>query len=136
MKHMFHYHQDIGNKKVNNMYKIPESFDISVLKSEIINQIAFGLNFVTLFFNKGFIQISGSFSFRYLGKQFNYYEVYPVKNDFGLLQILEKKITDVTLANNREELKIEFEGGVILCLMGNEMYESFIINIDGNEVRV
>lgn len=118
------------------MYKIPESFDISVLKSEIINQIAFGLNFVTLFFNKGFIQISGSFSFRYLGKQFNYYEVYPVKNDFGLLQILEKKITDVTLANNREELKIEFEGGVILCLMGNEMYESFIINIDGNEVRV
>ncbi len=118
------------------MYKIPESFDILVLKSEVINQIAFGLNCITLFFDKGFIQFFGSFSFGYLGKQFNYDEVYPVKNDFGLLQILEKEIKNVTLANNREELKIEFEGGVTLCLMGNEMYESFIININGNKVRV
>lgn len=74
------------------MYKIPESFDISVLKSEIVSQIVFGLNFVALFFNKGYIQISGSFSFGYFGKQFNYDEVYPVKDDFGLLQILEKKL--------------------------------------------
>jgi hypothetical protein len=118
------------------MYKIPENYDFSVLKGEFINQIAFGLNTICIFFNKGFIQFTGSFSFRHLGKQFNYDEVYPVENDFRLLQILEKEITGITLANNREELKIEFEGETMLILIGDEMYESIIININGNEVIV
>ena len=118
------------------MYKIPENFDISVLKNEVINQIAFGFNFITLFFNKGFIQFTGSFSFGYNEKQSYYDEVSPVRNDFGLLQILEKEITSIKLTNNREELELGFETGLTLCLIGDEMYESFIINIDGNEIRV
>lgn len=118
------------------MYKIPENFDISVLKDEVINQIAFGLNFITLFFNKGFIQITGSFSFTFSGKQKNYNEVYPVVNDFGLLRILEKKVTNVSLNANRDVFIIKLEDGLTLCLKGNEMFESFMINVNGQEIRV
>lgn len=118
------------------MYKIPETFDSSALVNETIFQVAFGLNYVAIYFNKGLIQISGGFSIRYLEKQFTYDEVYPVENDFGLLRILEKKIVRLDISDDREELKIEFEGNTILHLTANEMYESYLIVIDGNEIRV
>ena len=118
------------------MYTIPRNFDISILKDKVLNQIAFGVNFITLFFNEGFIQITGSFSFNYNGRQDNYDEVYPVKNDFGLLQILEKKIINVKLNDKRDKLEINFEDGAILCLVGNEMYESFTINFNKEIIRV
>lgn len=118
------------------MYKVSESFDITILKGIVINQITFGLNFISLLFNRGFIQINGSFSISYSGKQYSYDEVYPVKNDFGLLQILENKVISILINDNRDEMEIEFENGLKLCLIGNEMYESFIISIDENVVRV
>jgi hypothetical protein len=118
------------------MYKIPETFDASALENETIFQIAFGLNYVSLYFNKGMIQVSGSFSICYLEKQFTYDEVYPVENDFGLLRILEKKMVRLDISDDREELKIEFEGNTTLYLIANEMYESYLIVVNGNEIRV
>lgn len=118
------------------MYKVPKNVDFSILKDEVINQIAFGLNFITFFFNKGFIQVTGGFSFSCFGEQKSYDEVFPVENDFGLLQILEKKIINVSLNNGRDKLTIEFDQEMSLCLIGNDMYESFTIKIDGNEVIV
>lgn len=118
------------------MYKIPSDYDISVLTGDTINQIAFGSNFITLFFEKGYLQFSGGFSFSVSGATVSYEEVYPVRDDFGLLRILEKEIYDVSIFSNREGFSIKFDGGIVLCVTSNEMYESFTLNIDGKEVRV
>jgi hypothetical protein len=118
------------------MYRIPESFNLSDIKDETISQIAFGLNFVTVFFNRGFIQFSGSFVLHVDGKRFDYVEVYPVKNDFGLLKLLEKKIVKVFTNDERNDLTIEFDTGIILQLKSVGQYESYTLNIDGQEVIV
>lgn len=118
------------------MYKIPKSFDISVLKNEIISQIAFGLNFVTLFFSKGFIQIEGEFATIFENQLFEYAEIYPVKNDFGLLHLLEQKIIEINVSNDRSTLELVFESGFSLKLKGNEAFESYRIKINDEEVVV
>jgi hypothetical protein len=117
------------------MYKIPENFDVSEIINQVIFQIAFGLNFVSLFFDKGFIQFSGSFSFKSVVGFISYLEVYPIKDDLGLLRLLQKKITNIHINNDRNELRIEFEDKSELCLIGNR-YESFLIHINGTEIRV
>ncbi len=118
------------------MYKIPENFNLECLKDSLITQITFGLNVIVLSYNNGFIQITGRFSIFSSGKLKNHDEVFPVRSDFGLLEILEKKILDVSINNSREELSIEFENGVILYLIGQEFFESYVVNINGNEFRV
>lgn len=88
------------------------------------------------FFSKGFIQFSGGFTFSHSGQLFCFDEVYPVKNDLGLLRILERKIFNADINNRRDELTITFEDDSQLCLIGNEMYESFTLNINNIEVIV
>jgi len=90
------------------MYKIPENFDVSEIINQVIFQIAFGLNFISLFFDKGFIQFRGSFSFKSVFGFISYLEVYPVQDDLGFLRLLQKKITNIRI-NKRNELRIEFE---------------------------
>jgi hypothetical protein len=116
------------------MYRIPENID--AIKNEIINQIAFGVNVITLFFSKGFIQFSGCFVFLYDGQKFEQDEVYPVQHDHGLLQLLEKRITSIIVNNERNILTLEFEGRFVLKLIGSENYESYVLNINGEEVIV
>ena len=118
------------------MYQIPINFDASTLENQIVFQIAFGLNFITLFFDKGFIQFSGSFSLRHSGQSFDYNEVYPLDNDLGLLKLLEKKITGVEINENRDILNVQFENESELRIIGNKFYESFLICINGNQIRV
>ncbi len=118
------------------MYKIPEDFNVNSIKNDIISQIAFGLNFITLFFSNGLIQFSGSFSFLYDSRKHEYEEVYPVQDDFGLLNLLEKRIVQVSVNNERNVLILEFETGAILELISNKEYESFRLNIDGKEIIV
>jgi len=135
MKHMCHYLKDIGISNTT-MYKIPEDFNINSIKNEAISQIAFGLNIITLFFNNGLIQFSGSFSFHYDSLIQVYEEVYPVQGDFGLLHLLEKRIVQVRVSNERNVLTLEFETGAILELISGKEYESFKLNIDGEEIIV
>ncbi len=118
------------------MYKIPEEFKISEIINEEINQIGFGLNYVTLFYNKGFIQFSGSFSFQHSGRKDDFNEVYPVKDDFGLLKLLGKKITQIKTNDGRNILILWIDHNIILKLIGSKEYESYIINIHGKEVIV
>jgi len=118
------------------MYKIPNDLEIVKLKNELISQVCFGLNHIILFFSKGSIQISGSFSVCINGVTFSYLEVYPVNNDFGLLHLLEKRIVNVNIKDERTSLRLEFEGGIILNLKSNELYESFEINFDGRRVII
>lgn len=119
------------------MYKIPENFDIQGVKNEVISQITFSLNVISLHFGKGFIQFSGAFSMLYNdGQKVTYEEVYPVYNDYKLLELLEKKINEISTNERRTDLIITFEGNNVLCLNGDENYESYLINIDGKEIRV
>jgi hypothetical protein len=118
------------------MYKIPEDFDTAILKGTLFNQITFGLNSIILSFNEGFIQFSGGFSFTCAGKSQSYDEVYPVKTDSGLLSILDKKITEVSINNDRNELTIRFENECELCLYGSDLYESFEINIGERRIII
>ncbi len=118
------------------MYRIPETFDGNCLVNEIISHITFGINFITLSINKGFIQFSGSFAFNSKGKMVTQAEVFPVENDYGLLIILEKKIIRAIVNVERNELEIEFEGNNKLLLSSNEFYESFHLKINELEFIV
>lgn len=118
------------------MYKIPEYLDISAIEGEAVNQIAFGLNVITIFFSKGFIQIFGFFLFTHKNRKRYYEEIYPIKSDFGLLHILERKITNISVNGSRDVLTITFEGGSILELISAELYESFTITIDDKSVVI
>ncbi len=118
------------------MYKIPVDLEIIKFKNERINQITFGLNVIILFIGKNFIQFSGSFLLQVKGETFYHKEVCPVKNDFGLLQLLELKITNIYTNDERDILLLDIEGDIVLKLLSNEMYESFEINIDGRRIIV
>lgn len=118
------------------MYKIPENYNIHTLIGETIFQIAFGLNFITLFFNDGYIQFEGAFATTFDNKTREYDEVYPVKNDFGLLKLLEYKIAQVNVNSDRDVLVLLFENGSSLKLIGNKNYESYVISLASNEIRV
>jgi hypothetical protein len=117
------------------MYKIPENFNISQLKGEVIFQIAFGLNFVSLFFDKGYINIEGSF-FISINNQKNQFNVYPIQNDFGLLQLLEKKIIEAETNIERDRLVLLFENEYSIELVGDIGYESYTIRIGEDEIIV
>lgn len=119
------------------MYKIPENFNINSLSNIVISQIAFGLNSITLYHNKGFIQFSGGFSIRFGDQIIHHNEVYPVQDDFGLLKLLlEKAVTDVQTNEERNSLILEFENKITLVLIGNDQYESFTLNHNGREIIV
>jgi hypothetical protein len=118
------------------MYRIPENYNIDALIGETIFQIAFGLNFITLFFNGGYIQLEGAFATTFDNNTREYDEVYPVKSDFGLLQLLEHKIVGVKVNSNRDVVSLLFENGSSLKLIGNENYESYVISLSNNEIRV
>lgn len=118
------------------MYKIPIEFNIDKLKGEVITQIAFGLNFITLFFNQGIIQFSGTFTIHFRHRKIYYQEVYPVINDFGLLKLIEKSIVGVEVNDYRNILTLIFEDEIKLQLTGNDNYESFRVKINDKEIIV
>ena len=120
------------------MYSIKENYDLLRLKNKIINQIIYGLNVISLIFDGGYIQICGAgFSFEKEGKRLYFHELYPVRTDFGLLTLLEEKISNVEINDpDRDKLTIEFANGSKLYLEGNSNYEAFIIEIDGDETTV
>lgn len=116
---------------------IPTEFDLNKFKNSSVIQISFSLNTINVFFESvGFVTINGSFSIFLDQNVFNYREVYPVKNDFNLLKLLEKKVVDVFTNEQRNILTYVFEDNIILKLIGDDMYESYRINVNGNEIII
>lgn len=118
------------------MYKIPENFDATSLKDKIINQVTYGINFIALFFDEGFIQIEGRFHFNNGKSRYDCNDLYPVQNDLGLLVLLEKSITKVVINDNRDDIILFFEKGMFLKLIGDKEYESYKISINDIEILV
>lgn len=118
------------------MYKIPEDFDISKLSDKTITSISYGINFISLFFEDGFIQILNSFVINANNNSNRYENLYPIKNDFGLLVLLEKQIIDIKTSKDREILHLFFDGNIDLLIHGDKMYESFEINYQDEQIIV
>ena len=118
------------------MYSLPKDINLEKIKNETISQIAFGINYVLLVFTKSSIQFSGPFSFKSKGRIETRDEVYPVDFDFGLLQLLEHKITHINCSSERTSIVIVFEDGSELSILSSEMYESYEINMDGERIIV
>jgi len=116
------------------MYKIPKDFDIYSIKEKTISQIGFGSNFITFFFDGGYIQISGNFEYSYLGNSFMYTEIYPISSDLGLLRLLDKRIINVSYTE--DSLILTFDNNDVLTFKGDDMYESYSICLDGRRVIV
>ena len=118
------------------MFKIPNDFKVELLENEVIHQIAFGVNFISIFFNIGYIQIVGRFQFNdgYTVKE--YIDLYPIHKDFGLLILLEKTIKKISVNSARDEIIIFFEKNILLKLKGEKDFESFRIEINGIEIVV
>ncbi|OIP01217.1 MAG: hypothetical protein AUJ98_05200 [Bacteroidetes bacterium CG2_30_33_31] len=115
------------------MNKIPEDFKIASLEGELISQIAYGINYISIFFDKGFIQIEGRFKLINRNIHAEYDELYPVNHDFGLLLLLEKKISKVIINKDRDRLALLFNMDLSLEIISDKEYESFRISISGNE---
>lgn len=118
------------------MYTLPENFNANAVRNEKITQISFGLNFITLHFDNGFIQLYGDFSYKYMGGIHVINELFPVTNDFGLLFLLDKTIIEVVLNQQNDGFTIIFDNSSELALKGNEMFESFLLNINGQEILI
>lgn len=118
------------------MYKIPEEVQIEQFKDQVISEISFGLSYVKLFLDHCYIQFSGQFSIDNNGMQIDLNEVYPVNSDFGLLNVLEKKIIESKCNVERTILTLEIENNFTLTLFSDDNYESFEIIIDGKRIIV
>jgi hypothetical protein len=113
------------------MYTIAQELKLNALQGTVVQQICFSLNTVCIYFeDKGYIQINSSFIIKskdIVGR----YDVYPITCDNGLLQILEKKVIKICADENKKNLILEFEEGISLELINDELYESFTVSVGG-----
>ncbi len=117
------------------MHKIPEDFNFHVIKGKTIDQVAFGSNVITLYFDGGYIQIEGNFEYTDSERTVTFEEIYPISHDFGLLQLLDTAIIDI-MTTTRETLILTFNNGHRLILQGVDQYESFSVCVDGKTIIV
>lgn len=117
------------------MYKIPSDFNSERLCGQTITQICYGINTISIMIDIGYIGFEGSFVFKNNGERVEVDEIYPAK-DWGLLNLLEKKITNIEIDSERTILTLHVEDNMLLSLIGTPFYESFSVKIDGKEFIV
>ena len=119
------------------MYTFSQEYDFTRLLQAIVQQVCFSKNNICLLLaNIGFITIEGRFTlFDDNGNRFDF-DLYPVDKDFGLLNLIEHKIVKAVTNYERSNLILNFDGGHILVLHGDENYESFSIRIGNDVVRI
>ena len=119
------------------MYSIPNDFDIKQIIGQAIVQVCYSINTISIHFERtGFITIEGSFTYFNGNKNIVIDELFPLRNDHGLLNLLETKVVDVSIDTNRTMLTICFAENHSLMLIGIPEFESYIICFDGIEIRV
>lgn len=119
------------------MYTIPETFDLDILKNANVQQICFAANNVSIFFEKiGFIQLEGEFIYHDENSGIHQFHCYPITSQFGiLLSLLEKQVSGIKTNKQRNNLFIYFNDEMIE-IYGNPNYESYIININGENLII
>lgn len=119
------------------MYKITEELNVQVLLGRTVEQISYATNLISIYLdNHVSIQIMGSFSISDGNKIYSHQELYPIRNDFNLLILLDNKIEQVNVADTQDELTIFFEKGITLTLFSDINFESFEITSDSDRIII
>lgn len=114
----------------STMYQIPEAFDLGHLRGEILEQVVFSINCITLLFTSTKIFVWGGFTLICDGHETCKDEVYPVNTDYGILKLLEKTVVDIHSNDSRTDLYISFTNECHLILKGSSQYESYEIIVN------
>lgn len=119
------------------MYTLPLNFDLNSFKNVPIIQISFSINSINVFFDNGnFISINYSFAFTLKERRIFFEELYPINDDFNLLNLLEKRAINILIDDKRKCLTLHFEDNLILELIGDDNYESYILNVNKKEIII
>jgi hypothetical protein len=118
------------------MYLLPNTFDPKFLKGERLIMICFNANQIILHFDSSArITIEGEYIIEENNQQ-GRYNVFPLKNDNGLLTLIETEIEDSYTDYERKDLRIKFSNRIILTLIGSDQYESYSIKKGDLEILV
>lgn len=119
------------------MYKLPLDFDLSKLNGAIVQQICYAANNISIMLDSSrYINFEGQFILTEQNGRENKFDVYPVKDDLGILKLLEQKIEEVSASKLTNNLFILFENRMSLTILASDSYESYTIKIDDLLVRV
>lgn len=110
------------------MYGLPESFDTTFLIGREVQSITYLAYQVNLYFdNKVWLQIEGGFELYQDGKSIEAVKEFPILQS-SLLQLIERKIVDVSFVALSGDIQLRFESGHALRVVGDiGPYESYIL---------
>ncbi len=115
------------------MYQLDVNFDLNSFVGKKVLQICYSASEISISWNnEEWLQFMGPFSIN--GKYIDV--IYPVKSDFGLLDLIEKKVTDAKTNQARDSLILVFDNKYELVLIGNPFYESFILKSEQGTIIV
>lgn len=119
------------------MLPIPHDIDLSSLRERKVTSVKYSTTAVTLIFEHfAYITINGYFALRCGKQRHEYYQLSPEPQDYGLLKLLDKEVTEVYLNAGRDGMAIEFSGGYRLELMGHKIEDMYTIHIKDREAVV
>jgi hypothetical protein len=118
------------------MYLLSTNFDPKFLKGERLMMICFNANQISLHFDSSTkITFEGEYIIEENNQQMRC-NVFPLKNDNGLLTLIETEIEDAYTDYERKDLRIKFSNRIILTLIGSDQYESYSIKKGDFEILV
>ena len=120
------------------MYIIPENIDLSKFLLNPITEISYTLSTINIMFENYhyYIQLYGPFNIKTNNKYIECTEIYPIKCDFELIQLIGKMIVNVEVNSDRDILSFTFEDNILLNLISSEYYESFRIFMNKEEIVI
>ena len=119
------------------MYSIPSDFDLDQFKGAIVQQICFAQNVISLMLGAStYISFEGEFILTTENSKTNNHKVYPVVNDYGLLQLIKQEIKEISVKNSNSDLLILFGNNSSLTIIASKQYESYSIKTKDDFIRV
>lgn len=120
------------------MYDIDKSFRFQKLIGERIEQITFAKDSVTIFIGaeNDYIQIMSKFELNTPEKSYYCDNVYGMKNAHGLLELIGKKIKEIYVDYDENDVALVFTDGYTLSIFDDTDYESYWIMAEGKEMLI
>ena len=120
------------------MYDIDKSFRFQKLIGQKVEQITFATDNVTIFFGVGddYIQILSYFELNTPERSYYCKDVYGMRNAHGLLELIGKKIKEIYVDYDENNVQLVFTEGYSLSIFDDEDYESYWIMAEGKEMLV
>jgi hypothetical protein len=110
------------------MYEIPESLDTRSMVDQTLELISCAINHAVFHLGRK-IAINTASEFQYVDADGKVYDITLPINSCKPFSLLESKVEDVRIGQDRRVLELIFSGHRALRFTSNEMYESFYIHI-------